>query len=120
MVGGLIQFENYATQVGQYVTMGRSAWGDVSETSVTTINLLLYQEEDSQDQTNPNVTGGVRHFAIVSKDLTVQTGDHIRQVVNHLGVTVLVEARVLLVNDYHMWRHGNKFRRVQLDLDLSG
>lgn len=119
MWNGLIKFEKYATQVGQLRTMSRSGYGDSVQTAVTTINLLVYQEEEKQQQATPNVTQLVRHFAIIPKDSVVSTGDQLKDVVNHLGEPVLSDARILLVNDYNSWKYGNKFQRVQLDLDLG-
>lgn len=119
MFGGLIKFSTYATQVGQLRTMGRSAFGDVSETSITTVNLLVYFEEDEQRQTSPNVTPLTRHFAILPTSATVNTGDHLKDVVDKNGNAVLSDARILLVDDYNSHRYGSRFKRVQLDLGLS-
>lgn len=117
--GGLIDATKYITQVGQLRTMSRNNFGDVSETSVVTVSCLVYQEEDEQDQTNPAVTGKVRHFAILPKTATPQTGDHLSAVVDRFGNEILSDARILLVNDYHTWRYGRKFFRVTLDVDLG-
>jgi hypothetical protein len=100
---GLIQIDRFATQVGQLRAMASTTYGDHVPTSVTTINLLVYQESNEERQTNPIRTEGARHAAVLDKDITVSINDHITNVVDKFGNVVLADARVADMMDFHHW-----------------
>jgi len=116
----LIDIRKYATQVGQLVSMTRDGFGDAVTSAPTTICLLVYQERDKQDQTNPALTRVIRHMAVIASTITVNKHDHIQSVVDRFGEAVLTNARVKEVIQYGHWRHRQRFQAVELDLDLDG
>ena len=54
---GLIQNDKYFTQFGQLRTMGHDKFGDPVETNVTTVPLLVYQDDQREVQTTPKRPG---------------------------------------------------------------
>ncbi len=86
---GLIQNDKYFTQFGQLRRMGRTKYGDPTETSAATVPLLVYQEDQREVQTTPAVSQKTRHFATISSTFAVSEGDHLTQITDRLGITVL-------------------------------
>lgn len=118
---GLIQRNatKYLTQVGQLRTMSRNMYGDYSETTVNTVNCLVYTEErKTEDQAIADVAGLV-HKAILPINATYAKGDHLSTVVDLNGETVLADSRIVEIRDYNHWRYGSRFKEVYLDIDLS-
>ena len=116
---GLIQNDKYFTQFGQLRTMGRTNFGDPIQTALTTIPCLVYQEENRETQTTPAVGPRVRHFACLSNTFAVSEGDHLTTVVDRFKRPVITDSRVVKITDYNGHRHGSRFLRLELDLELS-
>ena len=116
---GLIQNDKYFTQFGQLRRMGRTKYGDPTETSAATVPLLVYQEDQREVQTTPAVSQKTRHFATISSTFAVSEGDHLTQITDRLGITVLPDSRIVKITDYNSWRHGSRFLRLELDVGLS-
>ena len=116
----LIDIRKYATQTGQLVSVTRDGFGDVDVTTITTISLLVYQERERQDQTNPTLTPAVRHMAVFASSIAVSEHDHLQSVVDREGATVLANARVKQIIQFGHWRYAQRFQAVELDVDLDG
>lgn len=116
---GLIQNDKYFTQVGQLGRRVRSSYGDTSITSITTINLVLYQEQDQTLIAAPAMDTSIRHFACIPSSSVPRQGDEIRNVVDQFGNALLEGGRIDEIIAYNDPFHGTRFLRVRLDLDLS-
>ena len=115
---GLIQNDKYFTQVGVLTHMGRSSFGDNTIVSTETVKLLVYQESNREVQSTPEIGKRIEHFACIPTSVTVQDGDQLSNVVDRFGSAVLTAARIVKVTEYGDFRHGSRFRKLDLDLDL--
>lgn len=117
----LIRNQKYLTQFGQLKSMGRNVTGDATQTSVTTVACLVYQEESEQDQTNPAITLLNKHRCCLPTSVRslVKEHDHLAQVTDRFGNVVLTDSRIDKIIDYNHWRHEPRFFVVWLDTDLD-
>ena len=118
----LIQNSTYLTQFGQLRQFTRDEYGDLSQTSVTTVACLVYLEGDEQSQTNPVMTNVIEHRLVLPYSVrsvtTLKT--HISQVTDKFGNVVLSDARIDKIIDYNHWRYAPRFFVCNLDLELDG
>lgn len=114
--------EDYLTQVGQLRFVTRDAFGDTSISSVQTVSCYVYTEEDEQRSTNPTMTRGIRHNALLPYSVrgNTQTGVHLSSVVDPYGNTVLNDARIVDILDYNQWSQRPTFFHCILGLEMDG
>ena len=116
---GLIQNDKYFTQFGQLRTMGHDKFGDPVETNVTTVPLLVYQDDQREVQTTPAVSQKTRHFVTISSTFAVSEGDQRTQITDRFGIAVLPDSRIVKITGYNSFRHGSRFHRLELDVGLA-
>ena len=117
----LIRNKKYLTQLGQLKTMTRTVTGDLILTATTTIQCLLYQEEEKVGNVNPNITLLNLHRVClpISIRAVVKEQDHLAQVTDRFGRVVLDDARITKIIDYNHWRHEARFFVAHLSTDLD-
>jgi len=116
---GLIQNDKYFTQFGQLRKMSRTNMGDLIQTSVVTAPCLVYLEDQGETQTAPAVGTKTQHRATISNTFAVAEGDHLSAVTDKFGRVVIADSRIVKITDYNSWRHGSRFLKLDLDLDLT-
>lgn len=117
---GLIQIDKYFVMFGQLRSMGRTVFGDLTETSAQTISCLVYHEQAGENQTVPGIGKVIDHFACIPSSVTVADGDHLTDVrFKRNNEQFLADSRVVKISKYGDWRHGSRFVKLDLDLDLA-
>lgn len=116
---GFIDWESFLTFTGQLRTFGRDAWGQLTASSVTTVPVIVYSEQDNQNNTVPMGTQALQHFACIPSSFTVVPDYHLTAVVDPNGNTVLADAKIKTVQDFNHHTCGARIKLLTLEITAS-
>jgi hypothetical protein len=100
--------DEFLSQTGQYCTMGRTAFGVSTITTITTTKCFAYQGTFQEIKSGTQFTRPFDYFILLPSTIStvICEGDVIKSVIDSSGNTVVACGKLEKFDKYSHWNHG--------------